>query len=72
MNRLKRLFLQFAEDESGQAMTEYIILLAFCAVAASTLARKIMGVFDLGILKLGGQLEKDLKAGRSQLDTWSN
>ena len=53
-------------------MTEYIILLAFCAVAASTLARKIMGVFDLGILKLGGQLEKDLKAGRSQLDTWSN
>ncbi len=70
--RIRLALERLANEESGQAMTEYIVLLAFCAIAASTLARRIMGVFDKGIMKLGGQLEKDLKAGRSQLDTWSN
>lgn len=53
-------------------MTEYIIILAFCALAASTLMRKLMSFFDGGILKIGGQLEKDLKSGRSPLNTWIN
>lgn len=63
---------RFVQDESGQAMTEYILILAFCAIAASTLARKLMAVFDGGILRIAGQLEKDLKSGRSPANSWIN
>ncbi|MBL7716036.1 MAG: hypothetical protein JNL01_11280 [Bdellovibrionales bacterium] len=59
-------------EESGQALTEYILILAFCAIGAATLTRKLMGFFDEGILKLAAQMEKDLKSGRSPLDSWSN
>lgn len=62
----------FLADESGQAMTEYILLLSVIVVGASSLARGILKVMDQGILRLGGQLEKDLKTGRSPLSAWKN
>jgi len=71
--RLGKNFLKnLIKDESGQGLTEYVLLLGFCIIGASTLARGILKVIDQGILKLGGQLEKDLKTGRAPLSAWRN
>jgi len=71
--RLGKICLsQFIREEDGQAITEYIILVSVCIVGASTIARGILKVLDQGILKLGGQLEKDLKTGRNPLSGWRN
>jgi Flp pilus assembly pilin Flp len=60
------------DDESGQAVTEYVLILAAAVIGAASLARTLLGVLDQGILKLGGQLEKDLKTGRAPLNVWRN
>lgn len=62
----------FLDDEEGQAITEYILILSACIFGASTLARGILKALDEGVLKLGGQLEKDLKSGRAPLSAWQN
>lgn len=67
--RSLRLFLR---DEKGQAVTEYILLLSITVFGSITLARAIIGTLDRGLLKLGGQLEKDLKTGRAPLGIWKN
>lgn len=59
-------------DESGQAVTEYILILSAAVIGAAALARTLLGVLDQGILRLGGQLEKDLKTGRAPLNVWRN
>jgi len=51
-------------DERGQATTEYILILSFAVVGASAIARGIIGGIDKGILRLGAELERDLKSGR--------
>jgi Flp pilus assembly pilin Flp len=59
-------------EESGQAITEYIMLMSVLAVAALTLSRGVLrGIFE-GVLTLGGQLEKDLKTGRISVSNWKN
>ena len=63
---------RFIRNEEGQALTEYILILSVCVVGASALARGILKVLDQGVLKLGGQLEKDLKTGRAPLNDWKN
>lgn len=67
-NNLKVLHRQ----ESGQAITEYLLLLSIVVFGATALIRGIMSAFDQGILTLGGQLEKDLKTGRAKLSVWKN
>ncbi|OFZ79161.1 MAG: hypothetical protein A2583_00520 [Bdellovibrionales bacterium RIFOXYD1_FULL_53_11] len=59
-------------DEGGQAITEYILLLSICVVGAAALMRGIIQAIDKGILRLGGQLEKDLRTGRAPIDIWKN
>ena len=59
-------------QESGQAITEYLLLLSIVVFGATALIRGIMSAFDQGILSLGGQLEKDLKTGRAKLSVWKN
>lgn len=71
-NCLKNFIQNLLQDQSGQGLTEYVLLLSFCVIGASTLARGILKVIDQGILKLGGQLEKDLKTGRAPLSAWRN
>ena len=63
---------KFLAEEDGQAITEYILILSACIFGASTLARGILKALDNGVLKLGGQLEKDLKSGRAPLSAWQN
>jgi hypothetical protein len=58
--------------ESGQAVTEYVLLLLFTLGVTIGLTRSILGAIDTGILRLGGQLQKDLKSGRSPNGTWKN
>ena len=67
-NALARL----RSEEEGQAVLEYILILTATVVGAGLMSRKIIQVVDTGILKLGGQLEKDLKTGRVPLDIWKN
>jgi hypothetical protein len=59
-------------DESGQALIEYVLLLAFCIVAAGALGKRLTQAIDKSVLRIAGQLEKDLKSGRSSLNTWVN
>jgi Flp pilus assembly pilin Flp len=69
---IRKTLSLFLRDDSGQAFTEYLLLLSIAVVGAAALARAIMDVLDKGILKLGGQLEKDLKTGRAPLSVWKN
>ncbi|MBC7691383.1 MAG: hypothetical protein H7222_06400 [Methylotenera sp.] len=65
-------FRRFFQEEEGQAITEYILILSVCLATAIAMGRGIMKVLDKGILKLGAQLELDLKTGRAPLRVWKN
>jgi Flp pilus assembly pilin Flp len=65
-------FFSFLKDENGQATVEYILLLSITVVGAASFARVIMSSLDRAVLRLGGQLEKDLKSGRAPLSVWEN
>ncbi|OFZ19712.1 MAG: hypothetical protein A2X94_16795 [Bdellovibrionales bacterium GWB1_55_8] len=58
------------QDDRGQATVEYILILSVAVVAAGAMARGLLGVVDRGILRFGGQLEKDLKTGRMNSGLW--
>jgi len=57
-------------DEKGQTTVEYILILTVTIVAVMALVRMIMRLTDRGVLKLGSQLEKDLKTGRLPVNVW--
>lgn len=59
-------------DENGQAISEYLLLLSFCTATCALLARGVRQMLDQGVLRLGGQLEKDLRTGRAPLNVWVN
>jgi hypothetical protein len=61
-----------ARDEGAQATVEYILLLSITVVGAASFARVIMSGLDRAVLRIGGQLEKDLKTGRAPLNVWEN
>jgi Flp pilus assembly pilin Flp len=67
-----RVFEAFYQDESGQAITEYVLLLSMTLTGAVLMARGLISVINTSTLLLGGQLEKDLKTGRADLGLWSN
>ncbi len=62
----------FWSDEDGQATVEYILILSVIVFGASQLGRQIIAMLEKGILRLGGDLEKDLKTGRAPLSVWEN
>ncbi|MBC7386615.1 MAG: hypothetical protein H7301_10715 [Cryobacterium sp.] len=69
---LSQFMRAFLDDEGGQGVIEYILLLSVTVVGAGLLARGILKALDGGVLKLGGQLEKDLKTGRAPLSVYQN
>lgn len=64
--------VEFWKDERGQGTVEYILILSAVVLGAVQLARGFLTILDQGILRLGGQLEKDLKTGRAPLSVWQN
>lgn len=70
--QLGKICREFISDESGQGVLEYVLLLSATVFGAGLLARGILSSLDSGILKLGGQLEKDLKTGRAPLTVYQN
>jgi Flp pilus assembly pilin Flp len=72
MVRLFKFFSDFMSDETGQGTVEYVLILSVSVVGATQLVRQILKVLDQGILRLGGQMEKDLKSGRAPLNVWEN
>lgn len=69
---VRNFLVRFFRDEDGQAVIEYVLVLSATLVAAGLLARGILNALDSGVLKLGGQLEKDLKTGRAPLTVYQN
>jgi hypothetical protein len=63
---------RLAREDEGQATLEYILILAAAVVGAGLMSRQILNAIDDGIVRLGAQLEKDLKTGRVVLDIWKN
>lgn len=64
--------MRFLRDESGQAITEYLLILSVAVATALTFSRGILKGISDGVLSLGGQLEKDLKTGRMRVEYWKN
>jgi hypothetical protein len=60
------------DDERGQGITEYVLILSFSIATSVLFARLIKAGIDRGILVFGGELERDLKTGRTQLGAWKN
>lgn len=69
---VRNFLARFFRDEDGQAVIEYVLVLSATLVAAGLLARGILNALDSGVLKLGGQLEKDLKTGRAPISVYQN
>jgi Flp pilus assembly pilin Flp len=63
---------RFARDDSGQAITEYILLLALIMAALVAIANGMLSLLNTVTLAIGGELEKDLKTGRVPLSAWKN
>lgn len=70
--QINKKISEIFSDESGQAVTEYILILATIVFGATQLGRQIIKLLDTGVLRLGSQLEKDLKTGRISLSVWQN
>jgi hypothetical protein len=67
-----RFFKNLYSEESGQGTVEYVLILSVTVVGASQLARQILKALDNGVLRLGAELEKDLKSGRAPVSVWEN
>jgi hypothetical protein len=63
---------QAPSSQAGQATVEYILILSFALTFAIFLTRGLISSVDRGMLRLGSQIEKDLKSGRAALGAWSN
>ncbi len=63
---------EFWLEEDGQGTVEYLLILSAVVVSAVAISRTIIKTLDQGMLKLGGQLEKDLKTGRAPLYVWDS
>ncbi len=64
--------LRLLRDEEGQSTVEHLIILSVTVLGAAQLAKQITKSLNAGVLRLGSQLEKDLKTGRAPLIVWSN
>lgn len=63
---------KFVRDESGQAITEYILIMSLALGGAVAISKGLMSALDKFTLAFGAQLEKDLKAGRAPSSVWTN
>jgi hypothetical protein len=62
----------FACNQDGQAILEYILLLAISLGLVLTLYNGIIITLDKGILAFGGKLERSLRTGRASIDVYTD
>ena len=70
--RKKKLVHRLLAETEGQATVEYILILSVTVFGASQFARLMLQMLDKGILRVGSQVEQDLKTGRAPLSVWKN
>ena len=58
-------------NESGQAITEYVLLLAIVLGMLSLFISKLTGSFDVATVGLGGKMEKQLRTGKAPASIWT-
>jgi len=63
---------RFLQNSSGQATTEYILMLTIAVIISLLLTRGILEAVDRSILVFGGNLEKQLKTGRAPVNVYIN
>lgn len=68
----RKFFRPLLADERGQAITEYLILVAATVGLTAFFAKKILAGINTGVQTLAAQLEKDLKTGRMSIGYWKN
>lgn len=61
-----------SKKQSGQAVLEYILLLAVILVLVTGFSKTILRTMDQGILRFGAEFEKRIKTGRLPPNVWSN
>ncbi len=59
-------------NQSGQGTLEYMLLLIILVVAGASFTATILRSVDDQILAVGGRLEKQLKTGRANVNSWRN
>jgi hypothetical protein len=72
LDDFKRVLVELWRGEEGQGITEYLLILSFSVATSVLFARLMKAAIDRGVLLLGGELEKDLKTGRTRLGAWKN
>lgn len=72
MSGARGFLTSFIREDSGQAITEYILLLSVTVIGVGALMRGILAALDRGILTLGSAMERDLKTGRADVSIWKN
>mgnify|MGYP001564345672 CR=1 FL=1 len=63
---------RFLEEEDGQALTEYVLLLSIAFVVSAAFSKRIISALDSSIQVFNGTLEKDLRTGRVGVSIWDN
>lgn len=64
--------LSVRSDQSGQGTLEYLLILSLVILGVAQMNRRLIDVVDRVVLRVGAELEKDLKTGRAPLSVWSN
>ena len=57
-------------QKSGQAVIEYVILLAITVGGMLYFIRTMTGAFDQSVPKMGGTFERQLRAGAAPASLW--
>ena len=60
------------QSQSGQAVTEYILLLAITVSLCLVIARGLLERVDGTVLAFGAKLEKKLRTGKHPPSIWKN
>ncbi|MCM0605323.1 MAG: hypothetical protein KA715_04475 [Xanthomonadaceae bacterium] len=57
-------------NESGQAVVEYVVILAVAVSIALPLSKQLLGFIDGTVARLGSTLERKLYTGRTPVNVW--
>ncbi len=61
-----------AMNDRGQSLVEYLLIISLVVIGASQIVKRVAQSFDVVVLRVGAQLERDLKSGRAPLSVWRN